>query len=476
MNCKELEFEILPGKPFDNDLFGLHSFGEMLAGIVNSYSDSGAVLTINGEWGIGKTTFLRMWNQYLKDNNYRTLFFNAWQCDYFDDPMLALIGELSKEFGQNKDFQAFLKTGGRLAFRFGGELLKGILKNSTGVNLDAVVDEVTDISIESVKNYIESKNLLEDFKQQLSEIVADPNNENPVVFIIDELDRCNPKFAVKLLERLKHLFEVPNIIFVLGLNTDQLQYAVQGFYGSSHINGNEYLKRFFDVEINLPSPKLDVFCKRLFDSQGINDFFNKHEQAGWVTDRDKEATRFSECACDLIIANNTNLRKTYRIVHYMRLVLAGCTHNTPVNSDLLFLLCFIKIHFPSTYNKIRHHEFSIQELLDEMERILPNSLLLQVQRYGAPRRMAWLIAKLLLHYNHLNGHGSILESNFTASFVESDNKYIYPLKPKVITDSTLFEALRWYENNSHAPYEIGIDSLIEKIQLANSINIPVMSY
>ncbi len=138
-----------------------------------------------------------------------------------------------------------------------------------------------------------------------------------------------------------------------------------------------------------------------------------------MSERDREATRFSECACDLIIANNTNLRKTYRIVHYMRLVFAGCMHNAPANSDLLFLLCFLKIHFPLSYNKIRYHEFSIQELLDEMERILPNSLLLQVQKYGAPRRMAWLIAKLLLYYNHLDGHGSILDKDFTGSLIGS---------------------------------------------------------
>lgn len=476
MNCKELEIKIEPGKPFSYDLFGLHSFGEMLTGIVDSYSDTGAVITINGEWGIGKTTFLRMWNQYLIDNKYRTLFFNAWQCDYYDDPILALIGELSEEFEQKKGFQELVKKGGRLAFRIGGELVKGVIKQQIGTDLGAVVDEVTNKGIESVKDYKETKNLLEDFKKQLTEIVAAPNNEKPVVFIIDELDRCNPKFAVKLLERLKHLFEVPNIIFVLGLNTEQLQYAIQGFYGSASINGNEYLKRFFDVELSLPAPKLDVYCKSLFESQGINEYFQKHEQAGWMTDRDKEATLFTQCACDLIIAHNTNLRKTYRIIHYMRLVLAGCAHNTHTNSDLLFLLCFLKIHFPSCYDKIRHHEFSIQGLLDEMERILPNPLLLQVQTYGAPRRMAWLIAKLLLYYNHLDGHGSILDRNFAGTMVEADNKYIYPVKPKIITATTLYEALRWHENDSRAAYEIGIDTYLDKVQLAYNINIPVMRY
>lgn len=472
MNCKELEIEVKSGAPFQNDLFGLHSFGEMLAGIVNAYTDTGAVITLNGEWGIGKTTFLRMWNQYLLDNNYETLFFNAWQCDYYDDPLLALIGELSETFGQSNGFLEFTKKACRLTFRFGAAIVKDFLKNAIKTDLDAVVDEVTNMGIESVKDYNESKNLIKDFKKQLSEIVADPTNDKPVVFIIDELDRCNPTFAVKLLERLKHLFEVLNIIFVLGLNTEQLQYAVQGFYGSASINGKEYLKRFFDVELNLPMPKLDVYCKALFTQQGIDEYFKKNEKSNWETDSEREYTKFSDCACDLIIATNTNLRKAYRIIHYTRLVLAGCAINAPINSDLLFLLAFLKVYSPSSYDGIRNHEFSLQGLLDEMERVLPTSLLIQNETYGASRRMVLLLSKLLFFYNYRNGH--VQDKQFIGTPVEPSNQYTYPLTPKYISSIALDEALRWMENNTHAHYEAGIDTLIKKVQMTDFINIPTM--
>ncbi len=91
-------------------------------------------------------------------------------------------------------------------------------------------------------------------------------------FFIDELDRCNPHFAIKLLERVKHLFEVPNIIFVLAVNIDQLQYAVQGFYGSSNIDGKQYLKRFIDIEYSLPAPNLEEYCKFMFGAYDFNSF------------------------------------------------------------------------------------------------------------------------------------------------------------------------------------------------------------
>ena len=134
----------------------MHSFGEMLTGIIDSYADTGAVITINGEWGIGKTTFLRMWNQYLRDNHYRTLFSTHGNVII----TMILCSPLLENYQRSLDKKwvpRLCKKGGRLAFRFGGELLKGIIKNRLGADLDAVVDEVTDIGIESVKDYREQK-------------------------------------------------------------------------------------------------------------------------------------------------------------------------------------------------------------------------------------------------------------------------------------------------------------------------------
>ena len=67
---------------------------------------------------------------------------------------------------------------------------------------------------------------------------ADNAGEYPVIFFVDELDRCNPRYAVAVLERIKHLFEIPNIIFVLAINKKELSNAIQGYYGSSKIDSN----------------------------------------------------------------------------------------------------------------------------------------------------------------------------------------------------------------------------------------------
>ena len=50
--------------PFKNDKLGYSKYSSVLKGMVDMYKDSGCVIAINGKWGTGKTTFIRMWEAY----------------------------------------------------------------------------------------------------------------------------------------------------------------------------------------------------------------------------------------------------------------------------------------------------------------------------------------------------------------------------------------------------------------------------
>lgn len=111
LNCKDLEIEVKPKAPFENDALNRQRFASVLNSIIDIYSDTGIVLSINGEWGTGKTTFVRMWRQQLIDNGYRTLYFNAWRTDFMDDALTALLGELKSEFHSNERFNDIVEKG-----------------------------------------------------------------------------------------------------------------------------------------------------------------------------------------------------------------------------------------------------------------------------------------------------------------------------------------------------------------------------
>ena len=62
-------------------------------------------------------------------------------------------------------------------------------------------------------------------------------------------------YAVECLERIKHLLEIPNIVFVLGVNRDELCQSIKHVNGQ--IDASTYLQRFFDLEFN-PAPSQDA--------------------------------------------------------------------------------------------------------------------------------------------------------------------------------------------------------------------------
>ena len=124
------------------------------------------------------------------------------------------------------------------------------------------------------ENYEDQKNSIEGFRTALKAFIKGCDKERSIIFFVDELDRCNPAYAVKVLERIKHLFTIPNIIFVLSVDKKQLCNAIKGYYGSESLDAENYLKRFIDIEYNLPEPSYEDFCNYLYDKFEIEKHIN----------------------------------------------------------------------------------------------------------------------------------------------------------------------------------------------------------
>jgi hypothetical protein len=93
---------------------------------------------------------------------------------------------------------------------------------------------------------------MEDFRKTLEIITTSlyPDNKKRLVFIIDELDRCRPTYAAEVIEKIKHLFSVPGIIWVLVMNKEQMEKSISHVYGA--IDASLYLSKFIDVGSSLP--------------------------------------------------------------------------------------------------------------------------------------------------------------------------------------------------------------------------------
>lgn len=253
---------------WEGDLWDRKRLGIQLTNYVDRLQ-CGAVLALDARWGEGKTWFVRHWAKHLDDTNHNVIYLDAFANDYLDDPFLTIAAEISQAFKDSdeigieevNDFNS--KTASVLislaailpviAAKAGlhwiglggaGEAWQEVYKEGKEV-FDTVSDEISVKVKEQIEKKIENhhieKQTIQDFKKELAELAA--KLEKPLVFIIDELDRCRPDFSIRLIERIKHFFDIKNIVFVLVMNKPQLLQSVKNYYGyDSDLNGGLFRK------------------------------------------------------------------------------------------------------------------------------------------------------------------------------------------------------------------------------------------
>lgn len=263
------EPEIPPGQPFLNDKLDRERYADFLTQLVLR-SNTPLVLGLDSDWGTGKTTFAKMWRQKLEVDGCETLYFNAWETDYVAEPLVALVGELDiarrgRAEDQFEKVKCLAAEVLRKALPIAARLLTaGLLDVKTEEIKEALEQLSEEAAEETIEAYRTQKDELKKFREALIELLKEIRGDKPLVFFIDELDRCRPTFAVELLERIKHLFEVEGIVFVLVMHREQLAHSVRGLYGGQ-FDASAYLRRFLDLSYSLPVPQPGRFGRFLVE-------------------------------------------------------------------------------------------------------------------------------------------------------------------------------------------------------------------
>ena len=260
------EPEVNSDNPWADDLLVRRHIAKRLTNLLATQVPP-LTVSLHGQWGTGKTFLLKRWQKDLEQQNFRAIYFNAWEDDFCDDPLLAILGQMSETFKEGnlkKLTQQVIQT----AITLFKKNALSILQNKTGITFDPEQDERN--ILDEYLYQRKTKDELKDNLAKMSEAISDLSN-HPLVFIIDELDRCRPTFAIELLERVKHVFDVPHIVFVFGLNRDELSKSLSSVYGN--INTDVYLRRFFDFEFNLPEADSQRCAEHLIDKFQLGQVF-----------------------------------------------------------------------------------------------------------------------------------------------------------------------------------------------------------
>ena len=254
------------------DILNREEFVEKLVNLIENISKNkrSTSFAINGTWGCGKSFVLDMLEEQLTptqdaDNatdKYFIIRYNCWKYDYYEEPLVAIVAAIisvienkTKLFPNSKEKMELLgmlkATGVALL-----SMVNSAVKEKTGVDFQTAYETVRKGEKEGAIAY-ENEHKYDvyfGFNQvieKLSSLLQDLANKYTVILLVDELDRCLPEYAIKVLERLHHLTEGnDNIITVISMDKEQLKYSVIQTFGI--VDPEKYLKKFihFEVELN----------------------------------------------------------------------------------------------------------------------------------------------------------------------------------------------------------------------------------
>jgi hypothetical protein len=379
MEIKIRPIEIPKGNPFANDDLGRESEITNLTTLLVNI-ETPLVLALDAKWGSGKTTFVKMWVEYLASQSIISLYFNAWETDFANDPLIAFLGELNqtvlkvsgKDKGKQKIWEKTKKIGGHIAKRSIPVAVK--LGTAGLLDIDKIVeDELSNltkkVAEDAVVQYENTKNLVLQFKENLNELFKkNEGDDNKSVFVfVDELDRCRPNYALELLERIKHLLDIKNLIFVLSIDKDQLCNSVKSVYGSE-LDAINYLRRFIDIEYLLKLPKRDKYLLSVYNKFGFEDFFESRKAY--------DAFRYEKDAFWKILniladGFNLSLREIEQFLSKMYLVVLSTKENIHLYTPLLLTLVFLKEKNRKLYNLFTEPSSTGDEVVRYFREVVP---------------------------------------------------------------------------------------------------------
>ncbi|MCQ9391048.1 KAP family NTPase [Pseudomonas viridiflava] len=260
------------------------------------------VLGIHGDWGAGKTSFMRQLQSSLggkaeegvvrgtsetsptqSNEAVVTIWFDAWRYQHENSPVVALLQEMRRQFSTMTEVRAKFEKLSSIALQYTLDGLAGIGK---AIGFEAIpnAEKIRNIGETWEKNNHHQVGQSDSLRKHLHDTILAllPNGENTrVVVFIDDLDRCNPKSAFKLLEGLKIYLNIPNCVFILGMNENILIDAVKeeisapsnSTSGDIYLRASHYLEKICTDIYRLPLPgtSSEFFSKMLTASSGNAD-------------------------------------------------------------------------------------------------------------------------------------------------------------------------------------------------------------
>lgn len=244
--------------------------------IYNDFESLKNIILIDSPFGTGKTFFAKTLKRYLEKENINSIYFDAWENDYEKEPFIVISKHIFKELMKN---ESILKRAESFIKEKFFKLIENIFDRDFDINFGIYTKKIkvgcnTTINLKEVfiDNLKEPKDPIEEFKDGLGKLIEDLDNKK-LVLIIDELDRCRPDYAMKLLEIVKHFFNIKGLIIIVFENKKALNNSIKSLYNFDNEDNIEenYTLKFFSEEIKLSPINYEKFIiDKLYNEFGTD--------------------------------------------------------------------------------------------------------------------------------------------------------------------------------------------------------------
>lgn len=309
LRLRRREFVADAADPFRNDVLGrepqVKAFCAVLAG-----AEAPSVLSLDAGWGTGKTAFVRMCSAWMRSDasphsHVAVVEFNAWTEGYTGEPLKDIVEAVTSQI-TDADDERRKEIARRLELQAahvasGGMIPDGLAADGARPRRD-----------------------IARFKKTLHSFVTDGGGR--LVVFIDELDRCRADYAVGVLEKVRHIFDVAGVVVVLAVNREALEHAVGGLHGSKEA-AERYMRRFVDQATRLPDPSDDTtvkFLEHLYEETGIRSRMKRNNYTRLMFET-------------LTRPEHSSLRDLEQAVHRAAFVLASIPPASDDRSDPMWL-------------------------------------------------------------------------------------------------------------------------------------------
>ena len=284
---------------YRNDFLTRQPYLDFLKSIIanRSNNSSGYYFAIDGEWGCGKTWILTKLECQLEENSdikYLIFHYNAWKNDFYDEPLVAILSVMIEKLNQVTSQKSLYEAAiDELLRHVSADLLtlvSGIVKEVTKIDAEKIIrrkkgffrriKENKKLTAKDINTLVPLQHTLQEVRNNLKKLCE----KFHIILIVDELDRCLPEYAIKVLERLHHVCNEMPVIQILAINKKNLADSISSVFGKNFYNSQysveltnqfaeSYLQKFVDAIILLPNGHPDSKLEIL---NGLEEKYNPY--------------------------------------------------------------------------------------------------------------------------------------------------------------------------------------------------------